>query len=109
MHAVQLEMLKDCFKDAKRALDIGTGSGFVALCLSKMCRRADSKTYAVDHIQGILDQAKENIMKHHKEYIDDGRIEFVCKDARKGVPEHAPYDVIFVGGAVTETPTEIIE
>ena len=56
-------MLKDCFKDAKRALDIGTGSGFVALCLSKMCRRADSKTYAVDHIQGILDQAKENIMK----------------------------------------------
>lgn len=56
-------MLKDCFKDAKRALDIGTGSGFVALCLSKMCRREDSKTYAVDHIEGLLDFAKSNISK----------------------------------------------
>jgi len=109
MHAVQLELLKDCFKNAKRALDIGTGSGYVALCLSKMMQSPDSKTYAVDHISKIIDIAKANIAKNHKEYIDDGRIEFVVADGRKGLPEYAPYDVIFVGGAVPEMPEAIVE
>jgi len=57
------ELLKDCFKNAKRALDIGTGSGYVALCLSKMMQSPDSKTYAVDHISKIIDIAKANIAK----------------------------------------------
>jgi len=109
MHAVQLELLKDCFKNAKKALDIGTGSGFVALCLSKMMRCEGSKTYALDHIGGIMDLAKANISKHHKEYVDDGRIEFVVGDGRSGLPEHAPYDVIFVGGAVSELLDEIVD
>ena len=43
------------------------------------------------------DQLKE-YYRNHKEYIDDGRIEFVVADGRKGLPEYAPYDVIFVGG-----------
>lgn len=109
MHAVQLELLKDCFKNAKKALDIGTGSGFVALCLSKMMRCEDSKTYALDHIGKIVDIAKVNISKNHKKYIDDGRIEFVVADGRKGLPECAPFDVIFVGGAVPELPDEIVD
>jgi protein-L-isoaspartate(D-aspartate) O-methyltransferase len=109
MHAVQLELLKDCFKNAKKALDIGTGSGFVALCLSKMMRCEGSKTYAVDHIGKIIELAKENISKNHKDYVVDGRLEFVVADGRKGLPEYAPYDVIFVGGAVSEMPDELVE
>jgi protein-L-isoaspartate(D-aspartate) O-methyltransferase len=108
MHAVQLELLKDCFKNAKKALDIGTGSGFVALCLSKMMKGNEHKTYALDHIQGIVELAKANIAKNHEDYIKDGRIEFVTGDGRKGLIECAPFDVIFVGGAVTVIPDELI-
>jgi len=37
-------------------------------------------------------------IRNHKEYIEDGRVEFVIGDGREGLIQHAPFDVIFVGG-----------
>lgn len=109
MHATQLELLKDCLHDAKTALDIGTGSGFVALSIAKMMKRKDFKVYAIDHIPKLIEQAKENVAKNHKEFLDNDQLEFIVADGREGLPQHAPYDVIFVGGAVRETPECLIE
>jgi len=55
--------LKDCLKGAKRAVDIGTGSGFVALSMAKMMKGDDIKVYALDHIPKLVEQARENISK----------------------------------------------
>ena len=46
--------------------------------------------YAVDHIQDIVDFAKNNIMKANAYLINEGRITFITKDGRKGLPEYAP-------------------
>jgi protein-L-isoaspartate(D-aspartate) O-methyltransferase len=108
MHALQIEVLKDTLFEAKSALDIGTGSGIVALYMAKIMPEG-SKVYALDHIQQILDFAKANIAKNNKEYIDNGNIEFVLGDGRHGLPDHAPYDVIFVGGAVDTIPHDLID
>ena len=49
MHASTLEKLRDKLVTAKRALDIGTGSGYMAACFAEMMPR-DSKVYMIDHI-----------------------------------------------------------
>jgi len=55
--------LKDCLHNAKKAVDIGTGSGFVALSIAKMMKGKDFKVYAVDHIPKLVEQARENVAK----------------------------------------------
>lgn len=109
MHATQLELLKDCLSGSKKALDIGTGSGYVALSLAKMMRSKDIKVYGIDHIPKLVEQARENVLKNHKEYIEEGRVEFVIGDGREGLAQHAPFDVIFVGGAVSAIPETLID
>lgn len=109
MHASQLEYLKDSLKNAKKALDIGTGSGMFALCMAKLMRTEGAVVYAVDHIKKILELAKTNISKNHKDFIDSGRIKFVHADGRNGVPDYGPYDVIFLGAAIEDIPDPIME
>jgi len=109
MHAIQLEILKDCLRGAKKALDIGTGSGFVALSMAKMMKGDDIKVYAIDHIPKLVEQARENIAKSHKEYLDTKKIELMIADGREGLEQHAPFDVIFVGGSVKEIPEVFYE
>ena len=36
MHALTLEFIKDYLKNAKKALDIGVGSGFMTLAMAKL-------------------------------------------------------------------------
>ena len=36
--------------------------------------------------------------RSHADFITDKKIEIVCADGRKGWPDGAPYDVIYVGG-----------
>jgi len=55
--------LKDCLTGAKKALDIGTGSGYVALSLAKMMRSKDIKVFGIDHIPKLVEQARENVLK----------------------------------------------
>lgn len=35
--------------------------------------------------------------RHHKEYIESGKVVIKEGDGRKGLPEFAPFDVIHVG------------
>lgn len=99
MHAMTLESMKDHLPHAKKAIDIGTGSGYLAACFAELMPD-DSKVYMVDHINEIVKHAFKNIAKENKHLIKKNKIVCITKDARKGVPEYAPYDVIHVGGAV---------
>lgn len=62
VHATTLEKLKLHLKPGAKAVDIGTGSGFIAACFAEMVGR-EGKVYMVDHIQPILDNAMSNIKK----------------------------------------------
>ena len=39
-------------------------------------------------------------MKNHKELIENNKISFITQDGRKGLPQHAPYDFIYVGATI---------
>ena len=64
--------------------------------------------------------------RSHADFITDKKIEIVCADGRKGWPDGAPYDVIYVGGgfyfklekiylllhrflAISEVPQEMLD
>jgi protein-L-isoaspartate(D-aspartate) O-methyltransferase len=101
-----LELLKDNLKKSKRVLDVGCGSGYLTAMMTKLMEGGFA--YGVDHIPEIVDLANENVMKNNSKLKNDGKLIFVKGDGRKGLEEHAPFDVINVGGSVSKIPRDLM-
>lgn len=91
-----------------KALDIGSGSGYMTLALSKMLG-PNSTVFGIDHIEEIIQYSKNNINKHHKYYLESNRIRFIAKDGKDGLPEEQKFHIIHVGAAVQELPQVLID
>ncbi len=84
-------------KGDEKVLEIGTGSGYQAAILSRLC----SQVYTVERINSLLAGARKIFDKLHyyniRSKLDDGTI---------GWPENGPYDAIIVtaGGPVIPEP-----
>ena len=84
----------------EKVLEIGTGSGYQAAVLSRLCE----KVYTVERINTLLAGARKifdqlhyyNILSH----LDDGTT---------GWQEHAPYDAIIVTAGSPEIPEPLID
>ncbi len=84
----------------ERVLEIGTGSGYQAAVLSRLC----SRVYTVERINFLLAGARKvfdqlryyNILSR----LDDGTL---------GWQEHAPYDAIIVTAGGPEIPAPLID
>ncbi|EFO28454.1 protein-L-isoaspartate O-methyltransferase [Loa loa] len=108
MHASSLELLKNHLKEGNRALDVGSGSGYLTACMAIMVGKT-GKVVGIDHIQALVDDSKRNIAKHHGDLLTDHRIILVKGDGRKGYEKEAPYNAIHVGAAAPEIPNQLIE
>ena len=108
LHAYCLECLKDYLKPGCKALDIGSGSGYITVAMSKMM---DDRGYVIgiEHMKELYEFGYKNISKHHRDLIVNKKIELICGDGRKGYKEKAPFDCIHVGAAAMEPPKEFIE
>jgi protein-L-isoaspartate(D-aspartate) O-methyltransferase len=84
-------------KGDESVLEIGTGSGYQAAVLSRLCARV----YTVERIDSLLVQARRVFDSLH--YLN---ILTKLDDGTNGWPEHAPYDAIIVtaGGAQVPEP-----
>jgi protein-L-isoaspartate(D-aspartate) O-methyltransferase len=71
-------------------LDVGSGSGYHAAMLSRLCRQV----YGVELDAGLADQATRSLRLAG---IDNVRI--VVGDGSQGLPDRAPYDAINVAAA----------
>lgn len=84
----------------ERVLEIGTGSGYQAAILSRLCQQV----YTVERINSLLATARKvfsslryfNIVAK----LDDGTL---------GWPEHAPYDAIMVTAGGPAIPVPLID
>ncbi|XP_063975293.1 protein-L-isoaspartate(D-aspartate) O-methyltransferase [Diachasmimorpha longicaudata] len=108
MHAHALELLEDKLKPGNKALDVGSGSGYLTACMGVMLGN-EGVAVGIDHIPELQVLAKKNIMSDKPELIASGRVELVVGDGRLGYPNQAPYDAIHVGAAAKETPQTLIE
>jgi protein-L-isoaspartate(D-aspartate) O-methyltransferase len=77
-------------KDDDVVLDVGSGSGYHAALLSRLCRHV----YGVELDAGLAEQATRSLKLAGIENVT-----VVTGDGAAGLPEHAPYDAINVAAA----------
>jgi len=84
----------------ERVLEIGTGSGYQAAVLAKLC----DKVYTVERIKPLLIRARR--LFDTLQYTN-----IVCRveDGTLGWAEHAPYDAIIVTASGPHVPEPLLE
>jgi protein-L-isoaspartate(D-aspartate) O-methyltransferase len=86
--------------DRHRVLEVGTGSGYQAAILSKLCRRV----FTVERYRSLLKVAEQRFRD-----LDMHNIVSRHGDGAKGWPEQAPFDRIIVTAAAEEVPKALLE
>lgn len=81
-------------------LEIGCGTGYVSALLSLLA----SSVVALESDEDLAARATENLSR-----LGYDSVAVVTGDLRKGYEPEAPYDVIFIGGAVEELPTALFD
>jgi protein-L-isoaspartate(D-aspartate) O-methyltransferase len=83
-----------------KVLEIGTGSGYQAAVLAKLCRRV----YTVERHKSLLVEAESRFRALHVHNITS-----IAGDGTRGWPEQAPFDRILVTAAASEVPKALLD
>lgn len=84
-----------------RVLEIGTGCGYQAAVLSRLCRRV----YTIERHRSLAIRARKLLEK-----LDYANITTKVGDGSKGWPEQAPFDkIIATAAAQTDVPQELLD
>ncbi|XP_038623471.1 protein-L-isoaspartate(D-aspartate) O-methyltransferase isoform X1 [Tachyglossus aculeatus] len=108
MHAYALELLFEQLHEGAKALDVGSGSGILTACFSRMVGPT-GKVVGIDHIKELVDDSINNVKKDDPSFLTSGRVKLIVGDGRMGYPEEAPYDAIHVGAAAPVVPQALID
>ncbi|MDH3329381.1 MAG: protein-L-isoaspartate(D-aspartate) O-methyltransferase [Desulfobulbaceae bacterium] len=87
-------------KGTEKVLEIGTGSGYQAAILSRLCERV----YTIERIDSLLVRARKIFDKLHYHNINS-RID----DGTAGWPSEAPFEGILVTAGGPKVPEPLIE
>lgn len=86
--------------DRMKVLEIGTGSGYQAAILSKLCRRV----YSIERHRPLLDIAEQRFKNMQLRNVTT-----MVGDGMKGWPVQAPFDrIIVTAGAAGEVPRDLL-
>jgi len=83
-----------------KVLEVGTGSGYQAAVLAKLCRRV----YTVERYRTLLKDALKRF-----EQLQLHNITARAADGMQGWPEQAPFDRIIVTAASAAVPVKLVE
>jgi len=83
-----------------KVLEIGTGSGYQAAVLAKLCRRV----YTIERYKSLLAEAEQRFHQLRLHNITSR-----CSDGTRGWPEQAPFDRIIVTAAAAELPQTLAD
>ncbi|KAF8983626.1 hypothetical protein BGZ46_009888 [Entomortierella lignicola] len=108
MHAAALESLSPFLFSGARVLDIGSGSGYLTVCMAQMVG-PQGRVVGVEHIPELVELATENTLKDHPEYMQEGRVAYHTADGRIGFPQETRYDAIHVGAAADSMHQELVD
>ncbi|XP_017784507.1 PREDICTED: protein-L-isoaspartate(D-aspartate) O-methyltransferase [Nicrophorus vespilloides] len=108
MHAHALELLKEKLVPGEKALDVGSGSGYLTACMAYMLGE-NGTAVGIDHIPELIQMATENIQKGNQELLQSGRVQLKLGDGRLGFSDLGPYNAIHVGAAAPTLPQPLID
>ena len=83
-----------------KVLEIGTGSGYQAAILSRICR----EVYTIEIIKELANHAREVFRKQLY-----NNIHIKVGDGHQGWPENSPFDSIIVTAAGSDVPSSLIK
>ena len=87
--------------DRTKVLEIGTGSGYQACVLARLCRRV----YTIERHKPLLEGAE-----HIFNELKLRNITAICGDGMKGWPQQAPFDrIIVTAGAMDKPPQALLD
>mmetsp|Transcript_36179 Transcript_36179/g.56507 ORF Transcript_36179/g.56507 Transcript_36179/m.56507 type:complete len:180 (+) Transcript_36179:1-540(+) len=104
---MQLELLSGHLQPGSKALDVGSGSGYISACMARMVQPG-GVVVGIEHISELTKMSEENIKRDDAALLKE-TIRFICGDGRLGVPDYAPYDAIHVGAAAPELPQALVD
>ncbi len=87
-------------KGHERVLEIGTGSGYQAAILSRICKRV----YTIERINRLLAEARK-VFDQLRYYNIVAKLD----DGTTGWPEHAPFDAIITTAGGPEIPPPLVQ
>ena len=108
LHAYALEALKDYLKPGNKALDIGFGSGYLPVAMSKMMND-EGVVVGIEHMKELYNFGIQNILKHNKNLLDQKKIKLILGDGRLGCKQEAPFDCIHVGAVADKPPDALLK
>ena len=82
------------------ALEVGTGSGYAAAVLSRLCR----KVFTIEREPALAEHASETLRR-----LGFDNVEVAVGDGSLGWPAEAPYRVILVAAAARAVPQALLE
>jgi protein-L-isoaspartate(D-aspartate) O-methyltransferase len=88
--------------EAKRCLEIGTGSGYQAAVLAELC----GETYSIEYLPEVAEFGRRNL--DALGYLDRA-VHLRVGDGYVGWPERAPFDAILVTAAPERVPAPLLE
>jgi len=96
--AFMTEVVRPTIK--KKALEIGTGSGYQAAVLAEII----SHVYSIEIVPELALESNERLQK-----LGYRNITVKYGDGYLGWPEHAPFDIIIVTAAADQIPAPLVE
>ncbi|XP_011334128.1 protein-L-isoaspartate(D-aspartate) O-methyltransferase isoform X1 [Ooceraea biroi] len=108
MHACALSILSNQLFDGAKALDVGSGSGYLSACMAHMVGSCGRVT-GIEHIPELIEISTRNVREDNPHFLKENRINFVVGDGRLGHPADGPYNAIHVGAAAETLPQELID
>eukprot|EP00033_Pygsuia_biforma_P002558 GCRY01002830.1.p1 GENE.GCRY01002830.1~~GCRY01002830.1.p1 ORF type:complete len:281 (+),score=17.43 GCRY01002830.1:130-972(+) len=108
MHAWCMELLRPQLSEGTRALDVGSGSGYLSAVMSEFMG-PDTLVVGIEHVPELVKLSNENVARSNPHLLESGRLKFVTGDGRKGYQSEGPYNAIHVGAAATEIPHALVE
>ena len=106
LHGYCLQALENYLTEGSNVLDIGFGSGYLTVAMSKMMNDKGC-VIGIEHMKELYDLGKQNISKKYKDLLDTKKIELILGDGRLGYKAKAPYKCIHVGAGSEEIPREL--
>jgi len=97
---LQARLLQDAaIQPTDKVLEIGTGSGFTTALLASQAQRVISLEINAE----LADLARANLQRAN---IHNAEVR--CADGAQGAAAEAPFDVILLGGSVSEVPHALL-
>ena len=108
LHAYCLEAMKDYLKEGSTVLDVGFGSGYLTVAMSKMMNDKGC-VIGIEHMKEIYEFGTKNILLHHKNLLDEKKIELYLGDGRTYFKDKPLFKCIHVGAAAVAPPKEFLD